>query len=274
MQALRAQAALFYIFVNGLVAFIAFYVVWRIPAGQALLAGQGEERLFYAILIAGFGSMALMRTAVLRTKVGDQEVGIGPSVFVDTLLRVADRGVDRNRANERAASVPQLMTGIPLEFAATTLPLFCLDLLQNLEVKERQDIENRITLLGKKEIPSNMKAIVAGLYLQAVIGTDVLQSTITALQAEIDLAKKQAQTKPPRADLRAELEASGQLPGAQDQLQPATRPAQQIEKPPPPASDPARSDAQPRGPVKEVVVTASPVGDGNGAKSTGGAKPP
>ena len=143
----------------------------------------------------------------MRTRVGDQEVGIGPAVFVDTLLRVADRGVDRERARERAQSVPRLMSGIPLDFAATTLPLFCLDLLQNLDIKERQDIENRITLLGKKEVPSNMKAIVAGLYLQAVIGTDVLQSTIQALEAEINLARSRVQAKPPLEAIQAELEA-------------------------------------------------------------------
>ena len=208
LQALRAGPALIYVAINGLVAFLTFYVVWRIPAGKALVPGStGEERLFYTILIAGFGSMALMRSAILRTRVGDQEVGIGPAVFVDTLLRVADRGVDRERARERAQSVPRLMSGIPLDFAATTLPLFCLDLLQNLDIKERQDIENRITLLGKKEVPSNMKAIVAGLYLQAVIGTDVLQSTIQALEAEINLARSRVQAKPPLEAIQAELEA-------------------------------------------------------------------
>ncbi|MDA0160413.1 hypothetical protein OM076_09060 [Solirubrobacter ginsenosidimutans] len=56
------------------------------------------------VIVAGLAAAARFRSSLFTTRVGNQDVGVGPSALLDTLLNAVDRAVDRRRAVERLAT--------------------------------------------------------------------------------------------------------------------------------------------------------------------------
>ena len=84
--------------------------------------GDGAELRWTQALVAGFGAMAFLRSAVFVVRAGDQDVGVGPSGFLQVVLNATDRAVDRRRAGARAHEVARAMSGVSFEKAAEALP--------------------------------------------------------------------------------------------------------------------------------------------------------
>jgi hypothetical protein len=84
------------------------------------------------VMVAGLGAMALFRSSLFITRIGDQDVGVGPSSFLSTMLKACDDGVDRERAKVRAHWVNEIMTGISYTKARDSLVEVSARLLQNL----------------------------------------------------------------------------------------------------------------------------------------------
>jgi hypothetical protein len=136
-------------------------------------------------LVAGFGALALFRTSLFIAKVGDQEVGMGPSAFLTSVLGAADRGVDRTVGDARSRLVGEVMSGVDFEKAYQSLPAFALGLLQNVEPGVQTQVGEQVAALRAGNMPDYAKVLILGLLLMNVVGGGVLRSAVAGLGENI-----------------------------------------------------------------------------------------
>ena len=137
------------------------------------------------VIIAGFGAMALLRASFFTVRVGDQEVAVGPSKFLQTILLSVDSGVDRSCARIRSKLVSKIMKDVAFEKAYQALPSYCFALLQNLPQDVQDQFGRQTLLLRNAEMPEHIKSLLLGLALMNVVGDDVLVTAVDSLGAEI-----------------------------------------------------------------------------------------
>jgi len=182
VSALRGLGAIGYVSVNGLSAAAAFglMVVYGVDFGQSGSA-LGPTR----ILAATFGSIAFFRSSFFVARLGDTDVGIGPSAVITTLLGAADRSVDRGRATRRSTEVVELMEGIQFESARVALPTMCLHLLQNVPAEDQASLASDVDALDLSKMTDRQKSIALGLRLISMAGPAVVRAAIRACGEEI-----------------------------------------------------------------------------------------
>jgi hypothetical protein len=193
LRAVRTIPAVFYISLNAFGSVAALYLIYiyRVKLGfNDAKAGDDWSRdpgiLVQAVMLAGFSSLLFFRTALFNFRVGDADLAIGPSVFLDTLLAAADRAVDRVMARPRATFVHDLMGDISFEKAAAILPSHCIALMQNLASNETQAIARTVSSLrNDKDMPDKIKALNLGLALLSVVGEKVLETAIDGLKRDL-----------------------------------------------------------------------------------------
>lgn len=174
-----------YIALNAALAVAAFALIrtfgWRFGIDPA--DGDSGPLRATQLLVAGFGSAALFRTSLFTVRVGDQDVGIGPSAFLTVVLNAADRAVDRKRGRNRAAEIEKIMSGVSFEKAAEALPMYCFQIaLQNVSEEEQREVGNVVnTLKASTTIDDGMKALVLGAALLSVVGPDLLRQAVLSL---------------------------------------------------------------------------------------------
>ena len=209
LRVIGARAAFIYEGVNGVIGVLALILVHTVAADLIPGAPGTIDRAVYEVLIAGFGGAAFFRTAIARTRVGDQDVGVGPSFVIETLLAVTDREVDRWRAEERARDVAPLMADIPVAFVTTALVPYSLSLLQNVSAQERQDIETKIELIITKQMDEDIKPFIYGLMLVNIVGLDVLTKAKNSLADLIHKKRAEAAALPSEQALKDLIDAGG-----------------------------------------------------------------
>lgn len=190
----RLFASYLYIFFNVLIGISALYAIQIIePAGLTTTAGDPTaEQLkvsFYQVLVAGFGGAAFFRTAIAKTKVGDMEIGVGPSFVIDTFLGTTDRSIDRRRAQHRTFTVPEKMRGIPPQFAAVDLTDFCVTAMQNLPAEQEKTLKTRTASYASSQLNDNVKSMLIGFAITEYVGPNVLFESIGQLANEINEAQ-------------------------------------------------------------------------------------
>src|SRR5215207_9784397 len=134
VRALWTWSAALYVLLNVAASLAALAIIraFGFKFGIEGVAADSDVR-WTQTLIAGFGSLAFFRSSLFVVRVGDQDVGIGPSTFLQNALGAADRGVDRRRANDRSSVVGEAMAGVSFEKAHQSLPAFALGLMQNVD---------------------------------------------------------------------------------------------------------------------------------------------
>jgi hypothetical protein len=122
LEAIRSPAASLYLLVNGLVSPLVLLIIRVFAWNFGISAGDdsGKVRLVQ-VLVAGFSSMALLRSSLFNIRVANQEIGIGFSAVVQSILRAIDYSVDRKRAISRDKIV-EIMDVVSFEKAAAQLP--------------------------------------------------------------------------------------------------------------------------------------------------------
>jgi hypothetical protein len=149
------------------------------------------------VIVAGFGAMALFRSALFLAKVGDKDVSVGPFVILQTVLNAADGQVDRESAVTRAEEVKQIMDPVDADRAKGVLPEFCFNLLHGSVTNDDfTAMKSKIEALFKDDDdtfpPSppveHGKAYILGLLIMNYMGKDVLKAGVDALGEEIKLA--------------------------------------------------------------------------------------
>ena len=128
-DAIRSVPALVYLLINGVAALVALVVIDAL--GWTFGADEGPLQLILQIFVAGFGAMAVLRSAVFTVRVGDSDVQAGPIVLVTIILDAADRAVDRRRAQRRSRAVQAIMRNVDFNKAKAKLPSHCWSLMQN-----------------------------------------------------------------------------------------------------------------------------------------------
>ena len=173
------------------------YMALNVAASMAALAlirlfdvnlgmTESEERRWAQVLLAGFGAMAFFRTSFFIARVGGQDIGMGPSGVLQSLLKVADRGIDRHRARARAGEVTKAMQGVSFEKAHTSLPAYCFALMQNVSQEEQAAVADQIVAkLKVANMPDATRALALGLGLMNIVGEGVLLAAVESLGDEI-----------------------------------------------------------------------------------------
>jgi hypothetical protein len=159
---------------------------------------------------------------------GDSDIGIGPAAILDTLLLVADRGVDRGEAVARAQDVTELVSHVrDPRVVAKMLTKYSLALMQNVDEKTSQDLGDAVgKIMADPDVPDTIKMDIVALRLGIVVGPDVLEAAVAALgdrlnstsiqpapppvqpQSTVPASPTPAAPPPTAADLKAEIDKS------------------------------------------------------------------
>lgn len=186
LRAVATLAASMYVLINVIAAVAALYVIDAFGWRFGLDAGASPAVLRVTqVLSGGLGAMALFRSALFNVRMGESDVGIGPSGVLQVLLEAADRAVDRNRAGSRATRVAEILAGVSFEKAHDVLPAFCFALMQSLPAPTQEAAGNEIKALASSGISNNGKALIMGLTLMNVVGEEVLRAAVRSLAGEI-----------------------------------------------------------------------------------------
>jgi hypothetical protein len=185
-KALQAAAAMFYVGMNVAAAASALALA-RVFGWKFGVTSEGDALVWTQVLVSGLAAMALFRSSLFLVHVGNQDVGVGPSGFLQVMLKAADTGVDRHRATSRAKLVGKVMARVSFAKAIKVLPSFCLGLMQNVSVEDQERLAAQIAaLVPGTEVSDSAKALVMGLSLLNVVGEEVLQQAVQSLGSQIE----------------------------------------------------------------------------------------
>jgi hypothetical protein len=185
---LQLPSSWFYIGVNAVASVGALAIIhgfgWRF--GQS-----GAAALIMQVLAAGFGSAAIFRSSFFTVRVGTADVGIGPSVVLDSILAAADRATDRALAVMRATTITAILGNgdqRPIVFskAILQLPPYCLALMQNLSASDQEALGTALAKLAVQDIPPEEKLEVLILTLVDAVGDEVVISAVAHLRPRIE----------------------------------------------------------------------------------------
>jgi hypothetical protein len=175
--ALRTVPAIGYLALNGAAAVAALAIL----RANSLF----DSSRWFQILMAGVSSTVFFRTSLFVVRAGDRDIGVGPIGFLQILLSVADRAVDRERAAARSDAAARLMQGIDFDKAVRALPAYCLALMQNVRPEDQRDLSRAVRDLEKADLEPSVKALLLGQQLVNVVGADVLTAAVSSLGNEI-----------------------------------------------------------------------------------------
>lgn len=99
-------------------------------------------------VVAGFGSMLLLRSAVIVLQGRSGEQPIGPGLLITALLDFVEDIVRRNQAEMRSRAVALHMKGVDYEKAAVALPRLCLGLMASTSPAAVKDRWTRLRSLA------------------------------------------------------------------------------------------------------------------------------
>jgi hypothetical protein len=178
-RAMWSLAAAAYVLVNALASVSALALIralgWSFGVTNAMAVGWVQT------LVAGFGAMGLFRSSLFIVHAGGQDVGAGPSAFLQVALGAADRAVDRKRASARAVRVERLMDGVVFEKASVALPTYCFALMQNVGAHEQADLSRAVDELVQSSMDDRSRVLSLGLVLMNLVGDTALESAIKSL---------------------------------------------------------------------------------------------
>ena len=179
-RALSTLPGVSYVLFNALISGLALY------AGAAYL-GEGRDYTslpateWEQVVLAaafGLGGLAFFRTRIFTLRVGENDVGVGPSFILETILQVIDRAVARRRAVPRSDLVRELMAGVSFDNARVTLPSYCFALMQNVSATEQSQLGLYISSISEMDVPDLVKIDMLGLALMDLVGEEALRTAI------------------------------------------------------------------------------------------------
>ncbi len=129
--------------------------------------------------------MSLFRSSLFTVRVGNTDVGIGPSSVLKVVLDAADRAVDRKRAAVRDEVIARLMANVSFDKAYQALPAHCFALMQSLPQTDQVAFGQQIKLIQAAQLAPRVKSLLLGLALLNLVGEDVLRSAVNSLGGDI-----------------------------------------------------------------------------------------
>jgi hypothetical protein len=187
IKAILSIPATVYVLLNATAAILALVLSRHFE----LWTTTEEPVSWSQVLAAGLGAMVLLRSSVFRIKMGNQDVAVGPSSFLQSIIDAADRAVDRVRAQERAWAVAHVMEGVCSEKAMVILPPYISALMQNPNPEEQGRFEERVEKLRNGQESGCVKALTLGLLAMNHAGLGVLRAAVQSLATEICASAEQ-----------------------------------------------------------------------------------
>lgn len=196
-DAVSSKAGIAYLAFNAAVCVLGYFFIREVfilnpvevvEAGEtSVVASTVTKAVVTDVILAGVSSMAILRSSFFTVRVGDKDVEIGLAGLVDVFRTTIDRDVDRVRAGPRAAEVAEIMAGVSFVRAQGPLTSMCLNLLQNVGVEERVNVEQQVDMLAAQTGRTDeSKALELGLILAGTVGFSVLKSA--AVQQKNNIA--------------------------------------------------------------------------------------
>jgi len=182
-KAIFSLSAGIYVLLNASAAMLAL-VIGRSTMGWGTAVSGGKIDWPH-VLQAGFGAMIILRSSVFKVHVGNKDVDVGPSAFLQSIIDAADRAVDRTRARERAWTVARIMEGVASDKALSVLPSYIRALMQNSSDDDRKKFETAIDDIGKANAASGVQALMLGLAAMNYSGEGVLAAAVASVAAQI-----------------------------------------------------------------------------------------
>jgi hypothetical protein len=191
-----------YLFVNGAAAVLTFLCLMVIAPGWIDVAtvdtvdaaGAAHSVKTNTLTAKGFltsllastvGSAAILRSAIFKLKVDNNDVSIGFAAIVDIFLSATDRAVDRKRAEPRAEAVGKIMENVSFQKAQSALRAYCFALMQNVPGEEQKRFADQISALARDPMDDRVKTGNLGLALMDVVGERVLRQAVGNLRTFI-----------------------------------------------------------------------------------------
>jgi hypothetical protein len=198
LRATWNQYGLVYIGFNAMIAIGAFVLLERYPS---LLGGVNRADGVLLAFLAGFGSMAILRSKLFLYRTDDEkDIPIGPDLVIDRFLKVIVTKIDRLRGAQRQRLVFDQMrkygefspTNDFFQLALTSLP--------NLSDDERKSYKDAANAVGTLSSSEALKAMALGYLFLDVAGEENLVELCANLDkylAEIKAAAAAAPPPPP-----------------------------------------------------------------------------
>jgi hypothetical protein len=171
IKALRMPHALFYHLLNGAIAAFALKVLVVFSGAEVIANGQQQMK---SVVIAGLGSMLIMRSKLFNIKVGGEDVSFGPEQIIKIYFRFMEAAIDRLRAQDRIDFVKSKLGNINpakvFDYAVTMLLAS-----QALEEKARKECTDGIKALNTGDfmgLPPKLKSYRLGFLLLDNMGED------------------------------------------------------------------------------------------------------
>lgn len=191
IRAAFSRPSLLYAFTNAAIAVFAAWLLLRYNA-QAFINNSADQTVhasssvddFKVALAAGVGSLAALRSSVLKIKLNGSDVSFGPALIIEQFLSVIDRNVDRNLALTRARISSDLSKQLSFDPDAPALIAICLGLLQNHKAEEQHKInEFYAALKGNPAVSQGAKSTILILALLETMGEKALREAVKQLKA-------------------------------------------------------------------------------------------
>jgi hypothetical protein len=182
-QLVRSLPAFTYILLNGAAGVAALSLIQAM--GWTFGGDTTEARRLTQVIVAGLGAIAISRSSLFIVRIGNSDVGLGPSTILTSLLAAIDRVVDRDQARHRALQVEKIMKGVSFNDAYEALPTYCLALMQNLPGEDQEALAHTVAALERSNMEDDVKALALGIELMNLVGPDVLMVAVRTLGAPI-----------------------------------------------------------------------------------------
>jgi hypothetical protein len=175
----QTKSAWLYIGINALSTVGALFLIH--VYGWTFGGSTGMPQRTTQVLVAGFGATTLFRSSLFITRIGDRDVGIGPSAILTVFMSTTDRAVDRAQAGYRSKQMQEVMDGVSFAKAWQLLPAVCLSLMQQPDAQEQKKLAIEVNEIRRSKVDDQAKTQMLGLVLMNVFGPDVLRGAVTML---------------------------------------------------------------------------------------------
>ena len=185
LRAFGTPFGLMYVLLNGMLGVFALFIIFRYPEKFSFPAGQPVPA-FLGALLAGFGSLAVMRTRLMVLKSAEnKEISIGPDIVIKIFLQMVDQYVDRDRAANRLDIVTVNLGNLKAlaarfknfrqvaDYLLTSLLAF-----QNLDEERKKQLQDVFSQYDQQQVPDDIKYLAMGFVFLTLVGENQFEGVL------------------------------------------------------------------------------------------------
>jgi hypothetical protein len=137
------------------------------------------------VLIASFGAMAFLRSALFVVRIGTEDIPVGPGAFLTSITETADAAVNRTveakKLWARADVARFTLTAGPdwtFDRVCKSLPIIALALKGDVTPDVQEELAHHVVQLREADISDSEKIVTLGLTLISLVGEDAVRGAI------------------------------------------------------------------------------------------------